>query len=284
MADNTVNTNYVTEDELKAFAEQVHACVLNTIATEETSYTELVKEFVESKVTELENKLVNNEDWLKAKETIDSLLAVFDENTDGSLSAEELLTKIGEFKANVDALSAKIADVESKIDAGLSDLNAKIAVNESTIDEVTSKVDEALNNYNDTVEKVATIEGSITDVNARIDDVESKIEAVAQAAADGVSEELESTVATLKEDIETFKANVNTVVDEAQEEVKTKIITEVKTEVSAMFTGMQEAFAASCDAAKTTIEERMANLRSAFGLPAAADTTNTSIDGDGAVV
>jgi predicted nucleic acid-binding Zn-ribbon protein len=282
MADTT-NT-YVTEEELREFADQVHECVLNTIASEEVAYTELVKEFVDSKVVELENKLVNNEDWVKAKKTIDALLAVFDENTDGSLSAEELLTKIGEFKANIDALSAKINEVESKIDSGLSDLNAKIAVNEASIKDVSTKVDEALTNYNETVEKVTGLEDSITDINTRIDDVESRIETVAQAAADGVSEELESTVATLKEDIETFKNNVGTVVADAQTEVKTEIITEVKTEVSAMFSGMQEAFAASCDAAKATLNERMANLRSAFGLPTETETTETTVDGDGAVV
>jgi hypothetical protein len=53
-----MDTTYVTEEELNTFSEELTQYVQKSIENEELSFAEVVKEFVENKLSDLEIKLV----------------------------------------------------------------------------------------------------------------------------------------------------------------------------------------------------------------------------------
>ena len=72
------DTKYVTDEELQQFSEELTKYVTDSITNEELAYSGVVKEYVESKTSELELKLVNNPEWLKVKANIEELVKIFE--------------------------------------------------------------------------------------------------------------------------------------------------------------------------------------------------------------
>ena len=237
---------YVTEDELTKFATDLETYVQTAIKNDDVAFAGVVKEYVEGRLSDLETSIVNNEDWLKAKASIDALLQVFDENKDGTLSPEEVLAKIGEIKGQITAVADRVTAVEGKIDT----INGSIG----------------------------SVQTDIAGVKKTIEDNQAEIEAKLGASIDGVQKQIDDAKASL----ETAKADVEAAVGTKVEDLETKVSGNVNDIFGSLTTAIEGAF----QAAAGNVCDRMNAVRASFGLPAAdcgkaqADTTA----GDGATL
>ena len=73
--------DYVTKKQLEKFTQDLENYVVQTLQNEEIEYSKVIKEYKESKLSDLESSIINSEDWAKVKATVDALLQVFDSDT-----------------------------------------------------------------------------------------------------------------------------------------------------------------------------------------------------------
>ena len=257
MANTVLNADGTLNNEFKT---QLVSLVNGLMETEEVQYSDVVKEFVEGQINDLQNKLLNNEKWVDTQKNIDALLKVFDANKNGVLSPAEILSKFGALKADLDSNTANIKDVSAKLESNVKDLTAQIAAHE-----------EAIKGVKDNVAKLSQ-------------DVENKVTEAKKAAADlttAVKTELTGKV----DAVDGKAAQISTKLD--------SVDAMVNGTVSAI-EGVAEAF----QTAAGKINDRMAKVRAAFGLKVETQSTQstqstqttktqstqTSNGGDGAVV
>jgi len=138
---------FVTQEQLKAFGTELENLVKQSIENEEVEYSKVVKEFVESKIADLEASLTNNPEWLKVKRNIQAIVEVFDSDKNGELTPAEILTKIGEIKGQVNTLADKLSEVEKRID----DINGKLGSVTTEITNAKDKIKEVENKIKETV-------------------------------------------------------------------------------------------------------------------------------------
>jgi len=129
--------DFVTADALQKFATDLEKFVKQAITNEEIEFSKVVKEYIDEKLTNLEASIVNSEDWKKIKSTIDALIQVFDANSDGTLTPEEVLTKIGELKGAIDAVAKRVDTIESDV----KDIKTNIGAIQTDINNVKSTID-----------------------------------------------------------------------------------------------------------------------------------------------
>ena len=259
MANTVLNADGTLNNEFKT---QLVSLVNGLMETEEVQYSDVVKEFVEGQINDLQNKLLNNEKWVDTQKSIDALLKVFDANKNGVLSPAEILSKFGALKADLDSNTANIKDVSAKLESNVKDLTAQIAAHE-----------EAIKGVKDNIVKLSQ-------------DVENKVTEAKKAAADlttAVKTELTGKV----DAVDGKAAQISTKLD--------SVDAMVNGTVSAI-EGVAEAF----QTAAGKINDRMAKVRAAFGLKVETQSTQstqgaktqstqgtqakTSNGGDGAVV
>jgi len=245
MAD-TQNTQVLNNDGTlnEDFKAQLTALANDLMAKEEVQYSNVVKEYVEGQTSALENKLLNNAKWTEVKANIDAILAVFDENKDGSLKPEEILSKFGEIKAKTDANTASIAAVSDKLESNVKDLTANISA-------VSTKVD--------------GVKASLTDLETKFNKQVGDVNAAAAEAVSAVKTELGGKVDAVEgkvSQIDISVANVDAKVGGTVDAIK----------------GIAEAF----QAAAKEIDSRMNDVRNVFGLKVQAPAADAQ--GDGAVV
>ena len=108
--------SYITEDKLTEFGANLQAKFEEILQKDELNFAAIFKEYVEKETAELEKKLTGSEDWTKVKNTIDSLIQVFDENSDGELTPAEVLSKISEIRGEIDSLTQRVSDLEIRVD------------------------------------------------------------------------------------------------------------------------------------------------------------------------
>jgi len=248
-ATTTNNTNVLNADGTlnEEFKTQLVDLVNGLMETEEVQYSDVVKQYVEGQLDSLENKLLNNDQWVKVKANIDAILKVFDENADGSLTPEEILSKLGEIKAGVDKNAADIASVSQKLEDNVKDLTAKVAANG---------------------EAVNAVKAQVTTLDAKIEAKVKEAQDAANTVVTAVKTELGGKVDTVEGKVTQVETKVSDV-----EAIANGTVTAVK--------GIAEAF----DEAAKKIDDRLAKVKAVFGLVDVANASSApKVDGDGAVV
>ena len=186
---------YVTADKLQQFATDLEKFVKQTITNEEVEFAKVVKEYVDEKITNLEASIANSEDWKKIKSTIDALVQVFDENADGSLTPEEVLSKIGELKGAIDALASRVDTVESDI----KDIKTDIGSIQTDIETVKSTIDTVKSD----IEK--EIEDNVTAVKA---EVQSNVAGLFDEMSKAITGAFENTANDICERMNAIRKNI----------------------------------------------------------------------------
>jgi len=230
-ADGTLNEKFKT---------QLVNLINGLMETEEVQYSNVVKQYVEGQLDSLENKLLNNDQWAKVKANIDAILKVFDKNTDGSLTPEEILSKLGEIKAGVDKNTSDVASVAQKLEDNIKDLTAKVAANS---------------------EAISNVKTQVTTLDAKIDSKIKEAQDAANTAITAVKTELSGKVNTVEGKVTQIETKVNNV-----EVIADGSVAAIK--------GIVEAF----DEAAKKIDDRLAKVKAVFGL-VKADTTKVDGDG-----
>jgi ParB-like chromosome segregation protein Spo0J len=228
------DTTYVTEEELKQFSDELTKYVTESISNEEVAYSGVVKEYVESKVSELELKLVNNPEWLKVKANIEELVKIFDADEDGKVSPEEVLAKLGEFNAKIANVDDKVNKLSEKVDSAVTGLTSIASTNTADI-----------KNLKESTEK------SVADLNTKVEDLTKEVAEKATGDLDEAKKEINEKIETEISALDTKAAQ----------------------EVSNVFQAIREAMKAGYEAAESKLDERMNNVRGIFGLPKTTKTS-----------
>ena len=228
------DTTYVTEEELKQFSDELTKYVTESISNEEVAYSGVVKEYVESKVSELELKLVNNPEWLKVKANIEELVKIFDADEDGKVSPEEVLAKLGEFNAKIANVDDKVNKLSEKVDSAVTGLTSIASTNTADI-----------KNLKESTEK------SVADLNTKVEDLSKEVAEKATGDLDEAKKEINEKIETEISALDTKAAQ----------------------EVSNVFQAIREAMKAGYEAAESKLDERMNNVRGIFGLPKTTKTS-----------
>jgi predicted nucleic acid-binding Zn-ribbon protein len=178
--------DYVTSEQLQKFATDLENYVQTTIQNDDVEFAKVIKEYVEGRLADLESSIVNSDEWVKIKDTIDALLQVFDENKDGSLTPEEILAKIGELKASIDALSDRVTNVEGKIDT----INTTIGSIQSDVESVKQNLTNTKTALESEIANTKTaLESEIADTKTALEsEIADNINALDQKVAGNVSE------------------------------------------------------------------------------------------------
>jgi len=238
------DTKYVTDEELQQFSEELTKYVTDSITNEELAYSGVVKEYVESKTSELELKLVNNPEWLKVKANIEELVKIFDADQDGKVSPEEVLAKIGEFNAKINGVDDKVNKLTEKVDSAVTGLTSIASTNTADI-----------KNLKENTEK------SVADLNTKVENLSKEVAEKTNGNLDEVKKEIDEKIETEISALDTKAAK----------------------EVSNVFQAIREAMKAGYEAAEAKLNERMNGVRDVFGLPE-AKSTDDSDNGDGTAV
>jgi len=242
--------DYVTKKQLEKFTQDLENYVVQTLQNEEIEYSKVIKEYIESKLSDLESSIINSEDWAKVKATVDALLQVFDSDTDGSLTPEEVLSKIGELKASINAIADRVTTLEGKVD----NINTTIGGIQTDVSGLKDSV----------AANAQAIENAKSDLQNAIDQTKSDVEAEIASTAESVKQEINNTI------------NVEI----------TNLDQKVGANISDLFNAMESAMASAFENAKNTVCDRMNSVRNVFGLSAQNCQDNTSSDnnGDGATL
>jgi len=167
--------NYVTPEQLKKFGTDLENLVKVAIQKDDVEFAKVIKEYVEGKLKELENSIVNSPEWTKVKSSIDALIKVFDDSKDGTLKPADILSKIGEMKGAIDSVADRLAKAESKIDT----INTTIGSIQTDVAGVKTEVA----NVKTTIEN--EINTSIQKLNGEIGaDIENIFESLTSAIID----------------------------------------------------------------------------------------------------
>ena len=195
--------NYITSEELKKFAADLENYVKTSLENEEVAFAGVVKEYVEAQLAALENKLVNSDKWEQVKTAVESLIEVFDANEDGQLTAQEILTKIGEITGQINALADRLSTLEKKVDDSVSNLQGQISSNateianlkttaqnlDKKIEDTKAEIESEINSVVDTKVSAAKEEVSTAMVDA-FKGIEDAMTAAYQAAQNTIQDRM----------------------------------------------------------------------------------------------
>jgi len=272
-ADGTLNPD---------FKAKLTSMLNDLMGKEEVQFSSVVKEFVDGQISDLENKLVNNTKWVEAQKNINALLEVFDANKDGELSPAEVLSKFGEIKNSTVTNATSIANVSSKLEENVKNITASVATVEAKVEGVKADLTKTTADFSDKIAQAKTdiatnteaiktqLTGSIDDVKGNVTKVEADLTSKIAEAKKDATDSVNGLKTSIEGQVDTVKGKVT--------EVAGKLgATDVKvTGAVAAIEGIAEAFVEAAG----KVEDRISEIRKAFGLKVPTTTTTD----DGAVV
>ena len=121
----------MTEKELQALLQEQTKDVITGLASK-------VKSFVDCKVTVAKNELKDQitkelsgveglaDNLEKLQKLADAFVKVFDENSDGTISADEIIAKISAIQANIDKVASDLANYKGEVKSLFDGVNKAI--------------------------------------------------------------------------------------------------------------------------------------------------------------